>query len=369
MPRGTDSSQQTRAVSRSDTFKAGPALETRVLVLSTIRDRKDKQMNTREIGKQGLHVGEVGLGCWQFGGDFGEMEEETAQSIMKTAVENGVNFFDTANVYGGGKSEEYIGRFRKESSSPVTVATKFGRGRDVYPDKYSEDALRQAIGASAGRLGVQTIDLIQLHCIPIEELQAGDIFSWLRRAKEDGTIRHFGASVETVEEGLICLQQEGLSSLQVIFNIFRQKPLAELLPQAKAQGVGIIVRLPLASGLLTGKFSKETIFQPTDHRNYNRDGQRFNVGETFAGLPFEKGIELVGKIQTLLPEGMTMTQLALRWLLDQDAVSVIIPGASSPEQVRQNASIASLPRLPDLLHEKLRDFYEQEVREHIRGPY
>ncbi|MBC8207336.1 MAG: aldo/keto reductase [Kiritimatiellales bacterium] len=326
-------------------------------------------MNTRLFGEKNLSIGEVGLGCWQFGGDFGDMEENTALAIMAAAVDNGVTFFDTADVYGTGKSEELIGRFLKQCALPITVATKFGRGGDVYPDKYTEEALRRSVAASARRLGVEMIDLLQLHCIPIEVLRAGDVFTWLRRLKQDGLIKNFGASVETVEEALICLEQEDLLSLQVIFNIFRQKLVTELLPQANARGVGIIVRLPLASGLLAGKFTKDTTFAPTDHRNYNKDGQCFNVGETFAGLPFEKGVELVEMMKEMLPDGMTMAQMALRWILDHDEVSVVIPGASSPEQAKANAAVSDLAPLPDTLHKCLRDFYNQHVRDCIRGPY
>jgi aryl-alcohol dehydrogenase-like predicted oxidoreductase len=288
---------------------------------------------------------------------------------MATAVENGVDFFDTADVYGAGRSEELIGRFLEKSSQRVSVATKFGRAADAYPNQYSEDKLRESVSASQKRLRTETIDLLQLHCIPTEILRAGEVFDWLRRAKQDGHIKHFGASVETVEEGLICLEQDGLLSLQVIFNIFRQKLITELLPQAKARGVGIIVRLPLASGLLAGKFTRDTTFVATDHRNYNRDGQCFNVGETFAGLPFEKGVELTDVIREILPAGMSMVELALRWILDHDAVSVVIPGASTPGQARTNASASDLAPLPEALHKTLSDFYDKQVREHIRGPY
>jgi aryl-alcohol dehydrogenase-like predicted oxidoreductase len=326
-------------------------------------------MKTRELGKQGFSISEVGLGCWQFGGDFGEMKEETAIAIMKTAVGNGVNFFDTANVYGAGKSEELIGRFLKESASPVVVATKFGRGDGVYPDNYSESILLQSIEASLQRLGTDTIDLLQLHCIPTGVLRQGDVFDWLRRAKRNGLIKHFGASVETVEEGLICLEQDGLLSLQVIFNIFRQKMVHELLPRAQARGVGIIARLPLASGLLSGKFTRETTFASSDHRNYNRDGASFNVGETFAGLPFEKGIELVEMIKKMLPGKISMAQLALRWILDHEAVSTVIPGASSAVQVKTNTESSGLEHIPEALHDKLSRLYEEQIHTHIRGPY
>jgi aryl-alcohol dehydrogenase-like predicted oxidoreductase len=326
-------------------------------------------MKTRQLGKDGYRIGEVGLGCWQFGGDFGDMKEETAIAVMETALENGVNFFDTANVYGAGRSENLIGRFLRDCPSPVTVATKFGRGDDVYPNRYSEDLMRRSVEGSLKRLGVDRLDLLQLHCIPPEVLQQGEVFDWLRKLKQEGLIKAFGASVETEAEGLLCMEQDGLLSLQVIFNIFRQKLVAKLLPQAKSRGVGIIVRLPLASGLLSGKFTKSTSFAATDHRNYNRDGQFFNVGETFAGLPFETGVELAGKIKAVLPDGMSMVQLALRWILDHDAVSVIIPGASSPEQARANAAVSELPPLPSELHQVLSDMYANSIHSRIRGPY
>ena len=326
-------------------------------------------MNTRKLGKDGNGIGEVGLGCWQFGGDFGDMQEETAISIMATAVENGVNFFDTANVYGAGRSEDLIGRFLKECSSPITVATKFGRGDDVYPNNYSEDTVRSSVDGSLKRLGVDRLDLLQLHCIPAKVLRKGAIFDWLRQLKKESLIKEFGASVETVEEGLLCMEQEELLSLQVIFNIFRQKLVSELLPQAKSRGVGIIVRLPLASGLLSGKFTKNTTFANTDHRSYNRDGEFFNVGETFAGLPFETGVELADMIKEVLPDGISMVQLALRWILDHDAVSVMIPGASSPEQARENAAISEIPPLCADLHQILSDIYRNSIHAQIRGPY
>jgi len=322
---------------------------------------------TRTLGQSGPNITEIGLGCWQFGGDFGEMPAATAQSIMKSAVDHGIRFFDTANIYGDGRSEKLIGQFLKTCSEPITVATKSGQGEGEFP--YSEKKLRQSIRESQKRLQRDTIDLIQLHCVPIEVLRNGEIFDWLRAAQKDGLIQHFGVSVETIEEGLICLKQDGLQSLQVIFNLFRQKLIRELLPQAQAAGVGIIVRLPLASGLLTGKFTAQTTFAPTDHRNYNRDGQCFNVGETFAGVPFEKGVSLTEQLKEFLPENITMIQLALRWILDHEAVTTIIPGASSPDQAENNASISALPPLPESLHTQLNEFYQEKVVPHIRGAY
>jgi aryl-alcohol dehydrogenase-like predicted oxidoreductase len=195
------------------------------------------------------------------------------------------------------------------------------------------------------------------------------VFEWLRRLQREGTIRHFGASVESMEEALFCLEQPGLASLQIIFNIFRQKPIQTLFPKAKEKGVAIIVRLPLASGLLSGKLTKQSRFPQNDHRNYNRDGQSFNVGETFAGLPYEKAVELADALKPLVPGGLTMAQMAQRWILDHDAASVVIPGASQPDQARANAEVSDLPPLDPKLHEMLQRFYEREVADQIRGPY
>jgi aryl-alcohol dehydrogenase-like predicted oxidoreductase len=326
-------------------------------------------MKKRTLGKGGFEIGEVGIGCWQFGGDFGPMEEATAFAILEAAVESGTDFFDTADVYGSGRSEELIGRFLKTCGKPITVATKVGREDDLYPNLYRRETMRNSLQRSAKRLAVEVLDLVQLHCIPTSVLRDGEVFDWLRDFQSEGLIRHFGVSVESVEEGLICLEQEGLLSLQVIFNPFRMKLADELLPQAQSRGVGIIVRLPLASGLLSGKFTKETAFPVSDHRNYNAEGEYFNVGETFAGLPFQKGVELADALKEFLPPGMTLAQMTLRWILDHEAVSVIIPGASSPAQALGNASASELESLPAELHERLRMFYQAEVAGHIRGPY
>lgn len=328
-------------------------------------------MKTRRLGKNGFEVSEVGLGCWQLGADWGaSISTESGFSILQAAVDNGIRFFDTADVYGSGKSEAIIGEFLRHCDVPVRVASKFGRGGDAYPDQYSEAVMRRTVEDSLKRLGVETLDLLQLHCIPTEVMRQGEVFDWLRRLQSDGLIRTFGASVETVEEGLLCLEQEGITSLQVIFNIFRQKLVRELLPQARETGVGIVVRLPLASGLLAGKFTKDTRFSEDDHRNYNRDGACFNVGETFAGLPFEMGVGLADTIKKdFLPEHMTMVQLALRWILDHEAVSTIIPGASSPRQAKSNAGVSDMAPLGDDLHQALDGFYRAQVHQHIRGGY
>jgi aryl-alcohol dehydrogenase-like predicted oxidoreductase len=327
-------------------------------------------MNTRVFGKTGFSASEMALGCWQLGGtDWGNVEDRTAFDILSAAVETGVNFFDTADVYGNGRSETLIGQFLKERKAKIFVATKLGRTSSLYPDKYTEASVRAATEDSLKRLGVSALDLTQLHCIPIEELRRGDVFEWLRKLQREGKIRHFGASVESMEEALLCLEQPGLVSLQIIFNIFRQKPIQTLFPKAKEKNVAIIVRLPLASGLLSGKLTKQSKFPQNDHRNYNRDGKFFNVGETFAGLPFEKAVELADALKPMVPSGLTMAQMAQRWILDYDAVSVVIPGASRPDQAKANSSVSDLPPLDAKLHETLQRFYEREVAAHIRGPY
>lgn len=326
-------------------------------------------MKFRKFNGLDFASSEIGLGCWQLGGaDWGEVSDEQAQAILTTAVENGVNFFDTADVYGAGRSEELIGKFRKETGHEVFVATKLGR-LNLYPDNYTEATVRAATEDSLRRLQVDALDLTQLHCIPTEVLRQGEVFEWLRRLQREGKIKSFGASVESMEEADLCLQQEGMSSLQIIFNIFRQKPIATLFEAAQQKSVAIIVRLPLASGLLTGKLTMQSSFALGDHRHYNRDGQFFNVGETFAGLPFAKGIELTEQLRAFVPEGLTMAQWAMRWILDFEAVTVVIPGATKVEQVAANAGASALPPLGDVAHEQLRSFYELAVASHIRGPY
>lgn len=327
-------------------------------------------MHNRLFGSHKRKVSEVGLGTWQIGGSWGDVSDKTAHGILEVAVKEGITFFDTADVYGGGRSERIIGAFLASQPEHLYVATKLGRNSDPgWPGNFTRDVMYRHAEGSLERLRLHKLDLIQLHCIPREVLAEGAVFDVLRSMKSEGMIEDFGASVESVEEGFICLEQEGLASLQVIFNVFRQKPATDLFDQAKAKGVSIIARVPLASGLLSGKMTRQTTFSSDDHRNFNRDGKAFNVGETFAGLPFEKGVELSDRLGSFVPEGMDLARMSLRWILDHDAVSVVIPGASRPSQVRSNASISSLPPLSPALHDRLRSFYEQEVESHIRGPY
>lgn len=322
-------------------------------------------MKTRRLGKTGYAVSEIGLGCWQLGGDFGPVGDETASAILDAANAAGVTFWDTADVYGGGLSESRIGAHAKGPG--VLVATKLGRGNGLFPDNYSKDGIRASLVGSAQRLGVATLDLAQIHCVPTAVLREGTIFRWMDELKAEGLMRHWGASVETIEEGMMCLEQPGCATLQIIFNLFRQEAAKELLPKAAAQDVGIIVRLPLASGLLTGKYDKATRFDASDHRNYNADGQAFSVGETFSGLPFERGVELVGELRGLAPEAMPMSQFALRWILDHPQVSTVIAGVSKPAQLADNVAATEQKPLFPALMGRLSEWYEAEVKPEIRG--
>jgi len=330
-------------------------------------------MKTRSFGPRGPQVSEIGLGTWQLGGtEWGTIADADAIATLHAAADAGVNFIDTADIYGGGRSEARIGMFLKErrDRDRFFVATKLGRSSDPgWPENFTLAAIRRHTEGSLARLGVDALDLTQTHCIPTEVMQSGAVWDHLRRLKEEGLIKRFGASVESMEEAVICLGVEGMASLQIIFNIFRQKPIETLFEQAKAEGVALIVRLPLASGLLSGKFAASTTFAAADHRNFNRDGAAFNVGETFAGLPFEKGAGLAETLKAFVPAGAAMADFALRWCLDFDAVTTIIPGATRPDQARQNAKASDLPPLSPELHAKLKKFYRDEVAAHIRGKY
>jgi aryl-alcohol dehydrogenase-like predicted oxidoreductase len=322
-------------------------------------------MKQRRLGKTGYQVSEIGLGCWQLGGGFGPVGDETANAILDAADAAGVNFWDTADVYGGGLSESRIGAHAKNPQ--VRVATKLGRGGGMFPNNYSFEGVRASLEGSARRLGVATLDLAQLHCVPTAVLREGSIFGWMDRLQAEGLVRHWGASVETIEEGLLCLEQPGLATLQIIFNVLRQDAADELLPKAAERDVGIIVRLPLASGLLSGKFSRDTQFEATDHRNFNRDGEAFSVGETFSGIPYERGLELVQELKGLAPESMPLSQFALRWILDHPQVSTIIAGVSKPEQLADNVAASEQRSLFPALNTRLKEWYEKDVKPAIRG--
>ena len=326
-------------------------------------------MHYREFGPKQVKISEVGLGCWQLGGDWTAVSDGQANEILQNAVEQGITFFDTADVYGGGRSEMLIGAFFRKNPADVFIATKAGR-MAMFPDRYTREGLKSCITDSIRRLQRPALDLVQMHCIPFDVMQQGEVWTWLSDFKKEGLIREYGASVETMEEADWCLDQvDELASLQIIFNIFRQKPMEGVLDKASQKQVGILARLPLASGLLSGKMKKNTQFAESDHRNYNANGDAFNVGETFAGIPFEKGVELAEALEAYREPTIPMAMWSLRWILDHPAVSTIIPGASRAKQVVSNAMASSLMPLSHSVHSKLREFYQNEVHKHIRGPY
>lgn len=326
-------------------------------------------MNYRLFNK--YKVAEVGLGTWQLGGtEWGSISEEESLALLDAYVEAGGNFIDTADIYGAGRSERLIGRLLKETDKQPYVATKLGRredGENGWPQNFTYDFIKKHIEDSLERLGVSQLFLEQFHCIPKEEMAKGKAFEHLQEMKSQGLIRHWGASVETIEEALICLEYDGLDSLQIIFNIFRQHLADELFAKARQKDVAIIVRVPLASGLLTGKFDKSTTFPEQDHRNFNADGEAFNVGETFSGLPFEKGVDLSQKVDKILPNTIPMAQAALRWVLDHPEVTTVIPGASKISQVQDNVQASELNELSEETHRKLKTLYDDQIRPAIRG--
>jgi aryl-alcohol dehydrogenase-like predicted oxidoreductase len=324
-------------------------------------------MKKRRLGKSGFEVSEVGLGCWQLGGDFGPIDDARALQILDAAYDAGIDFWDTADVYGAGLSETRVAAAARRRDG-VIVATKVGRDAGLYPDGYTKAGVRKNLEASARRLGVETIDLAQLHCVPPRVLEAGELLSWMEDFQDDGLIRQFGASVETIDEALFAARHPRLTSLQIIFNVFRQDALDRLFPVATENDVGIIVRLPLASGVLAGKMSKDRQFDPSDHRHYNRHGESFSQGETFSGIPFETALELVEEIRGWVPPGMSMAQMAMRWILDFPAVTTVIAGASRPAQATENASVSQLAALPAGIHDALADFYRSEVKPRICVP-
>ncbi|GAB6167250.1 aldo/keto reductase [Thermostilla marina] len=330
-------------------------------------------MKYRTFQAGNVPVSEIGIGTWQLGGtEWGDVPEDAALDTLRAAADAGITFIDTADIYGMGRSETLIGRFLKERSDRdrFFVATKLGLRPDPgRPHNFERKWVFQHTEDSLRRLGVDALDLTQTHSLPLEVMRDTGLFDHLRELKAQGKIKNFGASVESMDEALFCLDVEGLASLQIIFNIFRQKPIDVLFEKAKAKGVGLIVRLPLASGLLAGKFTRDTQFAPNDHRNFNRNGEKFNVGETFAGLPFEKGLELVEEIRPLVPPNMTMAQFALRWCLDFDAVLTVIPGARRPDQARDNAAASDLPPLSPEIHDALRRLYTEKTAAFIRGKY
>ncbi|MDU4694879.1 MAG: aldo/keto reductase [Paenibacillus sp.] len=327
-------------------------------------------MKYRELGNTGLHVSEVSFGTWAIGGSWGNTNDDEALKGLDKAIGEGVNFFDTADVYGDGHAEQLLAKATKGKEDDIYIATKFCRAGDIHDlEMYSEALVRAYCEASLKRLERERIDLYQIHCPPLSVLKDGRVFEVLDKLQAEGKIRHYGVSVETVEEGLFCLGVPGVKALQVILNLFRQKPLTELLPKAQEAGVGILVRLPLASGLLTGKFKPDTTFDADDHRSFNANGEQFNVGETFAGLPFTKGVELAAQLGWIAEGRGDMARAAMRWILDQPQVTCVIPGFRNVRQVEDNLGAIDVPSFSEDELKRLAHFYQNEVAQHIRGAY
>ncbi len=315
----------------------------------------------------GRSVGVVGLGCWQLGADWGTVDEADALAVLHAAVDSGVTFLDTADVYGDGRSERLIGRFlRDRGGAGLTVATKMGRRVDQVPENYTRENFLAWTDRSRSNLGVDTLDLVQLHCPPTPVYSTDAVFDALDELVDAKRIAAYGASVETVDEALTAIARPGVASVQIIVNAFRQKPLERVLPAAADAGVAVIARVPLASGLLSGRYTAATTFAPDDHRSYNRHGEAFDVGETFAGVPFEVGLAAVERLRPLVPEGVSMARFAVRWVLDQP-VTVVIPGARDAEQARGNAAAAAVDALPADVHDAVRAVYAELIAPHVHG--
>lgn len=311
----------------------------------------------------------MGLGCWQLGGDWGVVADDTAHRVLEAAVDSGVNFLDTADVYGDGRSERAVGAFlasRPDVAARVTVATKMGRRAQPHvPEAYTYDAFCRWTDRSRENLRTDTLDLVQLHCPPTPVFHTDAVFDALDRLVDDGRTAAYGVSVETVDEALAAIARPHVASVQIILNVFRRKPLEQVLPAAAEAGVGIIARVPLASGLLSGKYDAQTQFAADDHRAYNRNGEAFDVGETFSGVPYDVGVAAAQEVAALTPTGMTTAQLALRWITQQPGVSVVIPGARTPAQAQANAAAARFPDLPDATLTSLEQIYDDRIREHV----
>jgi aryl-alcohol dehydrogenase-like predicted oxidoreductase len=319
------------------------------------------QVQQRELGRTDRRVGVVGLGAWQLGADWGQVSEKDALETLNAAVDTGVTFIDTADVYGDGRSEQIVGRLIKDRPG-LTVATKMGRRVPQEASAYTLDNFRAWNDRSRRNLGVDTIDLVQLHCPPTAVYSDQAVYDALETMVEEGRIAAYGVSVETCDEALTAIARPNVASVQIILNAFRLKPLEKVLPAAADAGVGIIARVPLASGLLSGRYDRDTRFGEDDHRNFNRQGAAFDVGETFAGVDYDTGLEAVERLRPLVPDGMTMAQFALRWIIDQPAVSVVIPGARNREQAEANASAAGLAPLGDETHESVAAVYDELIR-------
>ena len=323
-------------------------------------------MKYRKLGKTGFEVSEVSFGGWAIGGSWGDVEDEQSMSALKEAVNQGINFFDTADVYGDGRSERLMAKLRKETDEEIHIATKAGRRLNPHSaEGYNKENLNKFVDRSLKNLDVDTIDLLQLHCPPTEVYDQEEVFEILEEMVEAGKIKNYGVSVEKVEEAMKALEYENVATVQIIFNMFRHKPADEFLAKAKEKDVGVICRVPLASGLLTGKFSKDSTFAENDHRNFNRDGEAFDKGETFSGVDYELGLKAVDELEKIKPAGLTMAQFALKWILMHDAVSCVIPGGKKPWQVKDNAAASEADNLSDEVMERVDEIYDEYIRDSV----
>ncbi len=328
-------------------------------------------MEQRVLGRTERPVSVVGLGTWQLGADWGEVSEADALAVLDAAVESGVTVFDTADVYGDGRSEQLIGRYLADHlDQPITVATKMGRRMDQVPENYNRANFRAWTDRSRQNLNVDQLDLVQLHCPPTSVYSRDQVYDALDELVADGAIASYGVSVETCDEALTAISRRGTATVQLILNAFRLKPLDVVLPEAAKAGVGIIARVPLASGLLSGKYTAETTFAESDHRNYNRGGEAFDVGETFSGVDFETGVRAAQEIVRLveaLPFAATPAQAALAWVVQQPGVTTVIPGARSIDQARSNAAAGELPPLGEEFLTAVRDLYDERIRPQVHA--
>jgi aryl-alcohol dehydrogenase-like predicted oxidoreductase len=304
-------------------------------------------MKKRILGKTDFEVSEIGLGTWQVGGKWGSnFSHQNADEILNAAIDKGINFIDTADVYSDGESEKAVGRLIRNRKERIYVATKCGRKLSPHTNQtYQTKALRKFVEDSLTNMGLETIDLIQLHCPPTETFYRPEIFDLFNTLKKEGKILHLGVSVEKIEEALKAITYENVSTVQIIFNMLRQRPAADFFTEAAKQNIGIIARVPLASGLLTGKFSTNTTFDKEDHRNFNRNGEAFDKGETFSGVDYELGLKVVDELKKVFPQHQNLTPVALKWILMFNQISCVIPGASSPAQLQDNINVSNLPNL------------------------
>jgi aryl-alcohol dehydrogenase-like predicted oxidoreductase len=321
-------------------------------------------MQQREIGRLGRSVSVIGLGTWQLGADWGAIAPGDAEETLETAVEAGITFFDTADVYGDGRSEQFNGALLARHPQ-IFVATKMGRRVEQRLGNYTAENFRAWNDRSRANLEVAALDLVQLHCPPDEVYESDAVFDALDEMVDDGRIRAYGVSVETCAQALAAIARPHVASVQIILNCFRLKPLERVLPAAAGAGVGIIARVPLASGMLSGRYDRSTTFAADDHRSYNRNGEAFDVGETFSGVPYDVGLDAVEELKALLDPGVTLAQFALRWVIDQPGVSTVIPGARNPEQVRANAAAAALPPLREEQLAGVADVYDRMLRPYV----